>query len=170
MAAERERSADVRAGRVGRPHGLDGAFRVELAVPGLLEPGRHVRVGGRRREIIARGGDPARPIARLAGVVDRDGAAALRGADLVVPRAEAPALGADEWWAVDLIGCCVVDRGREVGAVRALVALPSCEALAVEPAEGGDRELLVPLVRDAVRSVDVAGRRIEVDLGFLGEA
>jgi 16S rRNA processing protein RimM len=32
--------------------------------------------------------------------------------------------------------------------------------------EGGG-ELLVPLVRDAVRSVDVAARRIDVDLGFL---
>jgi 16S rRNA processing protein RimM len=51
--------------------------------------------------------------------------------------------------------------------VRALVALPSCEALAVERAGGG--ELLVPLVRDAVRDVDVAGRRIDVDLAFLGE-
>ena len=30
-------------------------------------------------------------------------------------------------------------------------------------------ELLVPLVRDAVRSVDVAARRIDVDLAFLGE-
>jgi hypothetical protein len=27
----------------------------------------------------------------------------------------------------------------------------------------------VPLVRDAIRSIDVAGRRIDVDLGFLGE-
>jgi 16S rRNA processing protein RimM len=33
----------------------------------------------------------------------------------------------------------------------------------------GGRELLVPLVRDAVRDVDVAGRRIDVDLAFLGE-
>ena len=35
--------------------------------------------------------------------------------------------------------------------------------------EGGG-ELLVPLVRDAVRSVDVAARRIDVDLAFLGES
>jgi 16S rRNA processing protein RimM len=61
----------------------------------------------------------------------------------------------------------VVDGARAVGRVRALVALPSCEALAVERAGGG--ELLVPLVRDAVRDVDVAGRRIDVDLAFLGE-
>jgi ribosomal 30S subunit maturation factor RimM len=28
--------------------------------------------------------------------------------------------------------------------------------------------VLVPLVRDAVRSVDIEARRIEIDLGFLG--
>jgi 16S rRNA processing protein RimM len=43
-----------------------------------------------------------------------------------------------------------------------MVALPSCEALAV-----GD--LLIPLVRDAIRSVDVTARRIDVDMGFLGD-
>jgi 16S rRNA processing protein RimM len=51
--------------------------------------------------------------------------------------------------------------------VRRMMALPSCEALEVERADG--RELLVPLVRDAVRSVDVAARRIDVDLSFLGD-
>ena len=45
--------------------------------------------------------------------------------------------------------------------VARMVALPSCEALEV-----GD--LLIPLVRDAVRSVDLEARRIDVDLGFLG--
>ena len=44
-----------------------------------------------------------------------------------------------------------------------MVALPSCEALEV----GAD--LLIPLVRDAIRSIDVEARRIDVDMGFLGE-
>ena len=56
----------------------------------------------------------------------------------------------------------VVDGDREVGVVSRMVALPSCEALEV-----GD--LLIPLVRDAIRSVDVAARRIDVDMGFLGD-
>jgi 16S rRNA processing protein RimM len=48
-----------------------------------------------------------------------------------------------------------------------LLGLPSCEVLEVERSGG---PLLVPLVSDAVRSVDVAARRIDVDLRFLGEA
>jgi 16S rRNA processing protein RimM len=61
----------------------------------------------------------------------------------------------------------VVVDGDEEGVVRRMVPLPSCEALEVERTGGG--ELLVPLVRDAVRSVDVERRRIDVDLGFLGD-
>jgi 16S rRNA processing protein RimM len=50
-----------------------------------------------------------------------------------------------------------------------MLGLPSCEVLEVKRAAGGPA-LLVPLIKDAVRSVDVASRRIEVDLRFLGEA
>jgi 16S rRNA processing protein RimM len=48
-----------------------------------------------------------------------------------------------------------------------MLPLPSCEALEVARADGPD--LLIPMVRDAVRSIDVPGRRIDVDLSFLGE-
>ncbi len=60
------------------------------------------------------------------------------------------------------------DSGRVVGTVRRLIELPSCEVLEVERAGGG--ELLVPLVTDAVRAVDLERRTIDVDLRFLGEA
>jgi 16S rRNA processing protein RimM len=46
-------------------------------------------------------------------------------------------------------------------------ALPSVEVLEVDRADGS--ELLVPLVRDCIRSIDIEARRIEIDLDFLGE-
>ena len=48
-----------------------------------------------------------------------------------------------------------------------LVALPSCEALDVGRVD--DSELLVPLIRDAVRSIDIDAGVVDVDLDFLGE-
>jgi 16S rRNA processing protein RimM len=84
-----------------------------------------------------------------------------------VAQADLPELEPDEYWAHELEGCAVVDGDAQVGVVRRMVALPSCEALEVERQDAED--LLVPLVRDAVRSVDVAARRIDVDLAFLGE-
>jgi 16S rRNA processing protein RimM len=74
----------------------------------------------------------------------------------------------DEYWAEDLQGCRVVDGEREVGVVRQMLAYPSCELLEVE--RPGAADLLVPLVRDAVRHVDVEARVVDVDLAFLGEA
>ncbi len=56
----------------------------------------------------------------------------------------------------------MVDGSREVGVVARMVALPSCEVLEV-----GD--LLIPMVRDAIRSIDMDARRIDVDMEFVGE-
>ena len=83
-------------GMVGRPHGLDGSFHVLAPRPALLALGATVRVGGREREIVRRAGTDERPILRLAGVDDREAAEALRGAELLVPRATAPPLEEDE--------------------------------------------------------------------------
>lgn len=156
----------LQAGRVGRAHGLDGSFYVIQGVPGLLTPGANVMVAGRERRIMRRAGTDTRAIVRLDGCEDRPSAEALQGAEILVARDQAPELGPDEWWAEDLEGCAVHDGGRHVGVVRRLVWLPSCEALEVER-EGGAAELLVPLVTDAVRTVDVERGEIEIDLRFL---
>jgi 16S rRNA processing protein RimM len=157
----------IEAGRVGRPHGLDGSFHVTRPVPRLLAASDEILVDGRAERIERRAGTDDRPILRLAGHAGREAAEALRGAQLSIPAERAPALEPGEYWAHELEGCAVVDGERRVGEVRRMVPLPSCEALEVEREGGG--ELLVPMVRDAIRSVDVAGRRIDVDLAFLGE-
>ncbi|HEX7291212.1 MAG TPA: ribosome maturation factor RimM [Conexibacter sp.] len=159
----------LHAGRIGRPHGLDGSVHVTRPQPALLAAGRRLLVGEREDEIVRRAGTDERPIVRLASCTTRADAEALRGADLRVPRTEAPELEQDEWWPEQLEGCAVHDGEREVGTVRRLLALPSCEVLEVARPTGAGGDLLVPLIRDAVRAVDVDARRIDVDLEFLGE-
>jgi 16S rRNA processing protein RimM len=158
----------IEAGRVGRPHGLDGSFHVTRPVARLLALSDEILVDGRPERIERRAGTDERPILRLAGYAGREAAEALRGAQLSIPAERAPALEPGEYWAHELEGCAVFDGERRVGEVRRMLPLPSCEALEVVRAEG-EGELLVPMVRDAVRSVDVAARRIDVDLSFLGE-
>jgi len=159
------RDGPLEAGRVGRPHGLDGSFHVTRPDARLLAGRTELLVDGVLRQIERRAGTPERPILRLAGFAGREAAEALRGAQLAVPAAEAPPLEAGEFWAHELEGCVVVDGERRVGEVRRMLPLPSCEALEVALDDGD--ELLVPMVRDAIRSVDVRGRRIDVDLAFL---
>lgn len=157
----------LRAGIVGRPHGLDGSFHVVAAIPGLLELGARVVIGGGELQIVRRAGTDARPIVRLEGCEARSSAQALSGQEMLVDRSDAPQLEDDEWWAEDLEGCAVHDHGRPVGVVRRLLALPSCEVL--EVSRDGEGALLVPLVGDAVRGVDIERRAIDIDLQFLGE-
>jgi len=155
------------AGRVGRPHGLDGSFYVTRPKPKLLEGGTLMTVSGETRKVVRRAGTVQRPILRLEGIDSREAVEALRGADLTVNGAEAPRLREGEWWAHELEGCEVFDGPRAIGTVRRMIELPSCEALEVEP-PGGGAQVLVPMVKAAIRSVDTAAGRIEVDTSFLG--
>jgi 16S rRNA processing protein RimM len=168
VAEEAAERGWLRAGFVGPAHGLDGSFRVAQASPQLLKATEEIRIGDRARAIERRAGHEGRMILRVAGCGDRDAAAALRGQEILVARSAAPALAPEEWWAEDLEGCRVLDGRREVGTVRRLLALPSCEVLEVErPAEQAD--LLVPLISDAVRNIDVDARKIDIDLAFLAQ-
>jgi len=126
----------------------------------LLAGRDELLLDGRRVALTRRAGTPERPILRIEGCETREAAEALRRSELRIPEAEAPPLAEGEFWARDLEGCRVTDGDREVGVVERMIALPSCEALEV-----GDR--LIPLVRDAIRSVDLEARRIDVDLGFV---
>ena len=154
-----DESGLVPVGRVGRPHGLDGAFVVERAsdderrwevgatvlvdgAPATIELSR--RVGGGRRAI------------RLDRRVER-------GAELAVHVSELPLPEADSYYTFQLVGLAVVDEeGREFGVV--VEVHPGVANDNLELADG----TLVPLIDDAVRTVDLATGRIVVVRGFLG--
>jgi 16S rRNA processing protein RimM len=160
----------VRVGGVGRPHGVAGAFLVAAPTErlSLLDPGASLRVAGTDREVTWRGGTPARPLLRLAGIEDRDAAEALRGEALEVSRDQFGPLGEGEHLVRDLIGCVVMDGERRVGVVGDVLTLPSVDCLEVERDDRpGADPVLVPLIADAVRSLDVQARRIDVDLSFV---
>ena len=136
------------AGRVGRAHGRDGSFYVTGADAGFAE-GSRVTVAGREAVVERRAGTDARPLIRLEGVDPREHA----GEPLLVDEP----LAEDEYAASDLVGCEVPDVGR----VERVVNGPSCDVLEVG-------EVLIPFVGDAIVSVDLERRVIEVDREFLG--
>jgi 16S rRNA processing protein RimM len=139
----------VTAGRVGKPHGLDGSFYVEGASH-PLPVGTAVTIGDRQPlEVERRAGTDERPLVRLTGV---DDPRELRG-ELLLVQAE---LGEDEWLAADLLGCSVPGHGRVVRVLEG----PSCSVLELEDGT------LVPFVSDAIRAVE--GGEIRLNEGFLG--
>jgi 16S rRNA processing protein RimM len=146
----------VAVGRVGKAHGLDGSFYVDAASHPLPE-GITLTVQDRPRRVTRRGGTDDRPLVRIEGVDDREAADAIRGEPLLAALDDAP-LEEDEWLAEDLVGCEVPGLGE----VTRVVGAPSCDLLEVGP-----DAVLVPLISDAVKAVDVEARRIDVDLEFL---
>jgi len=146
----------VPIGRVGRPHGRDGAFVVEDAseAPERLAVGAELLLDGEPARVVESKRAGGRRVVRL----DRD---APRGARLEVPRAELPALGPDTYYAFELRGLEVVEEGGErLGRVRDVVPYPANDVLEL------DSGLDLPLVEACVRAIDLDARRILVTRGF----
>lgn len=100
-------------------------------------------------------------VAKLAGVDDRDAAAALHDAEIAVWRSELPPAGQDEFYWIDLEGLLVrtVD-GAELGRVSHLLETGANDVLVVQ----GDRQRLVPFLRDqVVKTIDFDAGVLEVD-------
>lgn len=100
-------------------------------------------------------------VAQLAGIVDRDMARALMGADIYIARDQLPALPAGEYYWVDLIGLQVINT-KEVplGKISEVLATSANDVLVVQ----GERERLIPFVRpQIVVAIDTAARIVRVD-------
>jgi 16S rRNA processing protein RimM len=168
-AALQAAGALISVGRIGRAHGLDGSFYVTQPRERVLGGAQALIVDDVEIAVVRHDGTPARPILRLAGVNSREAVERLRGSDLWMRRADAPPLGDDEWYAEDLVGCRVVDGEEAVGVVVKLLPYPSCDLLEVQRPMPGAKAVWVPLISDAVRTVDLEAQTIDVDLAFLGE-
>ena len=109
--------------------------------------------------------------ARLVGIVDRDGAEALKGARISVPRRHFPVTDDGEYYWVDLIGLAVINEaGEAFGTVLELTETGAHQTLVVgDPSTmAGDAgkaavHRLIPFVDAHVKTVDLAARRIVVD-------
>jgi 16S rRNA processing protein RimM len=79
-----------------------------------------------------------------------------------VERDQLPPTDAGEWYAFELVGLEVVEEGgRVLGEVRGVTP-----GVANDVLDLGD-DLLLPMVEDCIRSIDVEGGRIEVAKGFV---
>jgi 16S rRNA processing protein RimM len=147
----------VLIGRVGRPHGLDGAFFVEepSSDPHWFQRGARFLAGGADAEVIAaRRGAGGRPVIKLSRPVPR-------GTALEVARAALPEAGDDEYYTFQLVGLEVIEEGgRCLGHVTDVHPGPANDALDL------GNGLLLPLVAACIRGVDLEAGRILVASGF----
>jgi 16S rRNA processing protein RimM len=150
-------SGRVVVGRVGRPHGLDGAFFVEQPSDDgrWFKTGARLWVGAVELEVItARRGAGGRPVIKLEQEVPR-------GSELEVPVEALPPTEEGEYYAFQLVGLEVVEEGgRRLGRVVSVEPGVANDSIAL------DSGFLLPLVEVCVRDVDLEAKRILVSPGF----
>lgn len=146
----------VRVGKVGKPHGLEGAFVVEEGSddPERFSKGATLLVDGQHARVVESKRAGGRPVIRL----DREVA---RGAAIEVEREQLPEPAEGEYYAFQLVGLEVEEEGGEkLGRVTEITSGPANDVLEL------DTGLALPLVDACVREVDLAGGRILVQTGF----
>ena len=146
----------MRAGRLGRPHGLDGFLGLYLDPADLEHFDQGSTVFIQDRPYVVRALRPAHKGYQVAfeGVVDRTGADQIRNLDVFV--SERRSLGEQEFWPDQLIGLEVRPGG---GTVVAVVHGGAQDRLVVE--RDGSR-FEVPFVDELVPTVDVEAGHVEV--------
>ena len=100
-------------------------------------------------------------VLKFAGVDSISDAETLVGSEIQIPRSERAALGNDEFYVSDLIGCTVSDSSREIGRIKD-VQFGSGEAplLVIE----GEKEYLVPFAAAYIEKIALEQKRLEMKL------
>jgi len=161
------RALGLEVGRLGAPHGLAGELKIKLHAgdeSALFHAKQAVAVlpTGEERTLVV---DRVRPtgrgaIVRFSGVGDRDAAAELTGARVLVAREALPPLAPGEYYLADLIGVQVTGPDGPVGEVVDVVVHPSVNAVAVRLLDGKVAEQ--PLLPHWVGRVSVKERTLEL--------
>jgi len=161
----------IRVARVTRTQGLRGAVRVELLLDDdrVLEAGRPMQMtlGGAERtveiELFRR--QHGRVVMKLAGIDSIEDAGEIIGAELRIPESELPAAEEGSFYTFHLRGCKVyaVNAGAEgyLGEVTEVLDGGGAQILQVG---SGKEETLIPFAESIVKKIDLAGRRIDVEL------
>ena len=154
-------------------HGLRGAIRVRILGDGpanlLRMPQVALRDEGHEGKAQVFEVSDARPGTRgqvrmtLVGVADRDAADALKGRVVMGDVAHLEPLEPGEFYWHQLIGCRVEGHdGTQIGTVRELLETGANDVLVVEGVAG--RRVLLPAAGPLLRQVDIARRRIVIEV------
>ena len=158
----------VRIGRIAGIHGLQGALRCRPdnpeseSFPTLKTI--TIQTGAQSREYQLLTATPAgRGVLKieLAGIADANAAEALKGGVVMVSRASLPPIQPSEFYYFQAIGCEVflTDHTR-LGTIAEVFSNGANDVLVVR---GERREVLVPVIEDIVKSIDLDSRRVVIE-------
>ncbi|MCH8901771.1 MAG: 16S rRNA processing protein RimM [Chloroflexi bacterium] len=154
----------VAVGWVGAPRGRRGDLTIEPLTdfPQRFQPDAIVWAGGASYTVRHVRQHRRALLLELDGVETPEQAEKLRGLLLEVPEEELGALGEHQYFRFQLLGMAVVDRdGQPLGHIEEVLDTGANDVYIVRSPEG---ELLIPAIDTVVKQVDVAGKRMVVEL------
>ena len=149
----------IEAGEIVNTHGVRGEIKM---LPWLDSPEdmcgfTRCRIGGKDYAITACRVQNTCNLLKLEGVDTMEAAQALRGKTVTLYRED---MDEDVIFAGDLIGMEVFSRAERIGELTQVLDYPGNQVYVVK----GEREYMLPAVKEFILSTDLDGNRMEVKL------
>ena len=154
-------------GKLGKARGLDGTLKIIPLTDfeGRFDNLTEISVGGKMFQVEKVQHIGNEIFIKLQNVDSREVAKTLTNKFLTVSRADAAPLDDDEFYTFDIIGCEVFDGDKNIGTVKNVLKTGSNDIFQVV----GETEILIPALKFVIKKIDVANKKIAVDLTTLEE-
>ncbi len=153
----------VAVGHANAPWGVRGHVKITPLTnnPERLATGALVYVNGVQRRIVDTRSPSGYPVVQFEGVVNREGAEALRGATIEIDEADLAPLPEGEYYIHDLVGLRVLTiDGDEVGILDDVLQTGSNDVYVVK--RPGEKDLLVPAIDGVVGDINLDAGTLEI--------
>ena len=149
----------IEAGEIVNTHGVRGEIKMLpwLDSPEDMRGFTRCRIGGKDYAITACRVQNTCDLLKLEGVDTMEAAQALRGKTVTLYRED---MDEDVIFAGDLIGMEVFSQAERIGELTQVLDYPGNQVYVVK----GEKEYLVPAVKEFILSTDLDGNRMEVKL------
>ena len=159
--------AHICIARIGAAHGVRGAVKLWTFTEDPLAVKHYgplsTKDGARQFEVTHVREAKDHLVATLKGVASREDAERLNGIELYIARDKLPETDEDEYYHADLIGLAAVNAANEaIGRVIAIHNFGAGDIIEIAPASGPT--LLLPFTNAVVPTVDLANRRVVIEL------
>ena len=168
------KEALLRIGVITQPHGIKGEVKVFPTTdsPGRFLEVKHVILRGKNKdletEILGARFFKNMAIVHFSCFQNPEDAAKFRQADVMIRREDAQPLEEGEYYIADLLGCRVFadekTEGSEDGFLGVVEDVLQTGANDVYVVKNGKKEILIPVIKDCIKRVDIEKGEILVHL------
>lgn len=148
----------ILAGKIVKPHGIKGEVKLlpYVDAPEGFEGVKSVIIGEKVYTVTRSRVNGNEIILFLEGIIDRNGAEELRGADVYVDKLYATALKRGDYFIDELIGLDAYVESEHIGCVKDIISNRSADIIVID----GRKTIMVPFLKKAVSVINLDENRI----------